>query len=76
MPADLRLMPELYHVLERVPAMWWNEAEAVDAIATVLGQRAGTVTKRITYLVYVGFVERRKGPTITREREIRRVGRE
>lgn len=68
------LTPATFHVLERVPAEWWDERDVKAQIATTLGLGIGDVARRMASLVRLRLVERRKRNTIEPSTEIRRVG--
>jgi len=72
---DVLLTPAAYHVLERVPSEWFDEALARKEIASALHVSATSVSSSLAHLIRLRLVERRRRATIAPCDEIRRVGR-
>lgn len=75
MTDDILLTEESFQVLKRLPVAWYDEREAVAAIAESMHVHEQTVSASIEHLRRRHLVERRTRPTGERIVEIRKIGR-
>lgn len=73
---EIGLAKETYDLLKRIPHTWIDEAAAVDGLVSATTYSALCVRKRLEFLRKAGLVERRRGSTIDRKPEIRRIAKE
>jgi hypothetical protein len=62
-----------YAVLRRIPAYWFDEAEAIELIGGAVDEPAGVVRRRVASLEMRGLIERRYSRTIAAPMEIRKI---
>src|SRR5438093_1140111 len=67
------LTPAMFHVLDRVPAVWWSQDETIANIARVTGMSSALVCRRLTWLVSAQLCERRVSPLRPPYSEIRKI---